>query len=290
MPRVTKKQFLFAWIASIGIAGFLGMITLIFFYIPFLTHTFSNPTEINYISDLYSIDLSFYKIDIMDMTFICLLIFFAIPAFYYRKDYKWRKEVDSYLPYLLREISDAQKVGLPLPRAIIEAGKRNYGPLTDELRMMSSKISWGIPFGEGLREMATNIDTDLFRQTSILILEAERSGGQTDEIFESAYSHVNEILGLERERLTAMASYKWIIMISFVVFAFVIVILLNSFFVELAIQGATSGETGEEAGFTGLPMNLALLQLLFFHLLMIEGSFSGLIAGKMSTGDRKSVV
>ena len=133
--------------------------------------------------------------------------------------------------------------------------------------------------------MSANVNTSLFRRTAVLILEAERSGGQTEDIFESAYEHVNSILGLERERLSAMSPYKWIILISFVVFSVILVILLNSFFVQLALRSTQLPEGA--SGIGTLPMNLALLQLIFFHILMIEGSFSGVIASKMGSGNVK---
>ena len=292
MPRVSSKTILYSWLLSLGSSGLVGLFAILFMYIPFFQYTFSHPIT-NYPNDtidqvasitllnLSSLGLQL-KIDIMDVTFLALLLLFLFPAYYYRKDYNWKKKIDSYLPYLLREIADAQKVGLPLPRAIIDASKRQYGPLTEELKMMAAKISWGIPFGDSLRDMADSIQTPLFHRTSVLILEAERSGGQTEDIFESAYEHVNSILGLERERQSSMSPYKWIILISYVVFAVILVLLLNSFFVELAIRVA---DLPEGAGYGGLPMNLALLQLLFFHILMIEGSFAVVIASKMGTGN-----
>jgi flagellar protein FlaJ len=300
MPRVTKQTFLYSWLASLGVAGFLGFIALVFFYAPFLEYVFRHPIT-NFPKDtilklnaIKILDLNLnilhfvLVIDIMDITWFTLFFLFLFPAYYYRKDHIWRNKIDSYLPYLLREISDAQKVGLPLPRAILEASKRQYGPLTEELKLMASKISWGVPFGDCLRDMAANINTLLFKRTAVLILEAERSGGQTDEIFESAYVHVTELLGLERERLSSMSPYKWIILISFVVFAFIIVVLLNSFFVELAIKAKNIPQgQAQTSGFGGLPLNLALLQLIFYHILVIEGASAGIIASKMSTGNVK---
>jgi flagellar protein FlaJ len=303
MPRVSQKTFLYSWVLSIVFAGIVGFTGFILIYTPFLDYTLTH-TETQFSSEgnvpldtilevnaseifnLNILDFDFLlRIDIMDITWLTLLLLFLFPAYYYRKDHIWKNKIDSYLPYLLREIADAQKVGLPLPRAILEASKRQYGPLTEELKSMASKISWGIPFSDALKEMSSNVNTSLFRQTSVLILEAERSGGQTEDIFESAYEHVNSILGLERERLSAMSPYKWIILISFVVFSVILVILLNSFFVQLALR-ATSIPEGA-SGIGTLPMNLALLQLLFFHILMVEGSFSGVIASKMGTGNVK---
>lgn len=312
MPRVSPQTINKAWIVSIILFIVLGSFTLIALYIPFFNSVNNAESVINgtgssaqklkasseTILDLgalningitFTIHIGSLKItifDILDMTLLTLISALIVPAYYYRKDNLWKEKVDEHLPNLLREISDAQKVGLPLPRAVVEASKRQYGPLTDELQLMAAKISWGIPFAQGLREMQKNIQTPLFDRTAILILEAEKAGGQTDEIFDSAYVHVTELLGLKRERLASMSSYKWIIIVAFLVFAFVIVILLNSFFIQLAKQSAQlkSSDSSSFNTFGGLPLHLASLQLLFFHLLIIEGFFAGLIASKMSTG------
>jgi flagellar protein FlaJ len=310
MPRVSQRTIQKAWIVGGILYIFFATLTLFQLYEPLFNQVaqaernLTNP-EISAeekaqqatssvldfgILRLFGIEFKIGDIpifDILDMTVLTIIILLFFPAYYYRKDLSWREKIDNNLPNLLREISDAQKVGLPLPRAVIEASKRQYGPLTDELKLMASKISWGIPFSQGLREMQQNISTPLFDRTSVLILEAEKAGGQTDEIFDSAYVHVSELLGLKRERLASMSPYKWIIIVAFIVFALVIVILLNSFFAQLAVQNAqiaASGDPSLESGLGGLNLHVALLQLLFFHLLLIEGFFAGLIASKMSTG------
>jgi flagellar protein FlaJ len=229
-------------------------------------------------------DIDFFNkfFDIVDFTLIGLILLFFIPAYLYRKDFNWRNSADNALPSFLREIGDAQKVGLPLPRAVIEASKREYGPLTEELRFMAGKMSWGVGFHESLLRMKKRINTRLFDRTSVLILEAERSGGSIDEVFEAAYNHVSELLGVRRERAAAMKSYTWIIYGAYVVFAFVMVVLLQSFFTVMAEQSALQAASGNQE--LVIP-NLAILQLLFFHMLMIQGSFSGIVAGKMGSGD-----
>ena len=119
------------------------------------------------------------------------------------------------------------------------------------------------------------------KRTSLLILEAERSGGAIEDVFESAHEHVSEVLGLKRERLGAMKPFTWIIFASFIVFSLVMIILLISFFQELAKQVVESVAQGQQAT-AGLPFNVAGLQLIFFHLMVIEAIFAGLIAGKKS--------
>ena len=299
MSRVSSKTLKRAWFLSIFLAVILGSLTLVRMYIPYIAQMLDSESVSNYTSlltisqneDLYlftlpipllNIDL---RPDIIDMTALTVISLILLPAYYYRKDYKYKNAVDNKLPTLLREVSDSQKVGLPLPKAVLEAAKHQYGALTGELRKMSSKMSWGIGFQEALRSMADNIDTPLFNRTAVLILEAERAGGSVEDVFDAAYSHVSELLALKRERLGSMKPYTWIIYASFIVFSIVVILLLQIFFANLALNNSQfAGSEGiTESGF--LPVSLAFMQITFYHMLLIEGAFSGVVAGKMGQGD-----
>jgi flagellar protein FlaJ len=299
MGKLTAKKERNMWIVSSILFVFTLLIASMF-YIPVITHIFSisSPTELetdvtNPPPDpyLYSIrdvvrDPITDFFDIIDITILALMALLLIPSLAYKSDQKWRNDIDDHIPSLLREISDAQKTGLPLPRAILAASTHQYGALTPELQKMASKISWGIPFSKALRSLTETADTPLMKRTTLLILEAERSGGAIEEVFESAHKHVSEVLGLKRERLGAMKPYTWIIYASFIVFALVMIILLYSFFQTLAIQMVDAVRSGEDPN-VALPFNIAGLQLVFFHLMVIEAVFAGLIAGKMGEGDAK---
>ena len=296
MRKLTRKRERWIWILSI----FLFIIaagSAFYFYVPLINHIFpvAPPEAIDGLEDpkdhpyLYIVSevikdpfIGFF--DIIDITVVALLALIVIPAWAYHSDQKWRDNIDDNIPSLLREVSDAQKTGLPLPRAIISASKHNYGALTPELKKMSSKISWGIPFSKTLRSMTENTDTPLMRRTSLLILEAERSGGAIEDVFESAHKHVSEVLGLKRERLGAMKPFTWIIFVSYIVFSLVMIILLISFFQTLALNIVEAVSEGQEQT-AALPFNVAGLQLVFFHLMVIEAVFAGLIAGKMGQGN-----
>ncbi|MHA1940975.1 MAG: type II secretion system F family protein, partial [Candidatus Hodarchaeales archaeon] len=247
MGKLTNKREKNLWLLSLTLFAIFALIAVTF-YIPVIEHlvdvTAPTPLEegeldplpdpyLDSIRDIVQ-DQIIGFVDIIDVTILAVLALILIPALAYSSDRKWRDNIDDHIPSLLREISDAQKTGLPLPRAIMEASKHQYGALTPELEKMASKISWGIPFSKSLRSLTETADTPLMKRTSLLILEAERSGGAIEDVFESAHKHVSEVLGLKRERLGAMKPYTWIIYASFIVFALVMIILLYSFFQTLA--------------------------------------------------------
>jgi flagellar protein FlaJ len=243
--------------------------------------------KINEFTVIDTIDADVWKfnIDVTDATWLALTVLFAPAGFAYLRENNWRQGIDEHLPDLLREIGDAQKTGLPLPRAIKEASKHDYGPLTAELRKMAAKISWGISFQKGIQSLSDSAGTSLVKRASLLILEAERSGGTIEQVFESAYNHVTELLALRRERLGSMKPYTFIIYAAFLVFTLVVILLISTFFSQMAEQ---SVEMAGAEGAIEMPINFAGLQMVFFHMLMIEGSAAGIVAGKMGEGSAKA--
>jgi flagellar protein FlaJ len=189
-------------------------------------------------------------------------------------DYKWRKAIDEHLPDLFRSIVQAQETGMTLPQALEQASKRDYGPLTAELKKMTLQISWGMSFEEALLAMGRRVNTVLVQRTVPMIIEASRSGGHVEKVFDPLGKFIQTTLLLDKERRTQTTPYIAIIYVAFFVFIFTVILLFRSFFVSLE----------------GLPllgaavMSPLEIQRMFFHMTSIQAFFGGLIAGKMGDG------
>ncbi|MCE7737635.1 MAG: type II secretion system F family protein [Candidatus Heimdallarchaeota archaeon] len=225
-----------------------------------------------------SIDISLHEWIVM--SFVILL---GLPALLiYEREGRRLTGIDNNLPNLLREIADSQRIGMHLPRAIAEASKRNYGPLTKELKKLAAKVSWGIPFRDAMLSFREALDTPLAKQATILILEAERSGGELEKIFDSAKEYVQELLDIKKDRESAIKPYIYIVFISYLIFAVVIYVLFTTFFAPFAARPITSS-TGEE--FIAVPFEA--FKVGFLYMLTTQAFFSGLTAGKMGKGSVK---
>jgi flagellar protein FlaJ len=207
-------------------------------------------------------------------------VFFAIitavfpPAVLNYIDYKWRKAIDEHLPDLFRSIVQAQETGMTLPQALEEASKRNYGPLTAELRKMTSQISWGMTFEDALLALGKRVNTVLMQRTVPLIIEASRSGGRVEKVFDPMGKFIQTTLLLDKERRNQTRPYVAIIYVAFFVFLFTIILLFKSFF--LSIEGLPTLGTAV--------MSPGEMQQIFFHMTAIQAFFGGLVAGKMGEG------
>jgi flagellar protein FlaJ len=117
-------------------------------------------------------------------------------------DYRWKKAIDEHLPDLFRSIVQAQETGMTLPQALEEASKRDYGPLTAELKKMATQISWGSNFEEALLALGRRVNTVLVQRTVPMIIEASRSGGRVERVFDPMGKFIQTTLLLDKERRT----------------------------------------------------------------------------------------
>ena len=247
MPKVEKWQKKAAWLVSIALG----------------------------IAILVTGGVLFFGSSILDECIVIAIMVMVFPPTVVNIiDYRWRKSVDEHLPDLFRTIVQAQQTGMTLPQALEEASKRDYGPLTRELKKMVSQMSWGLSFEEALEYFSKHVDTMLVKRTVPLIIEASRSGGRVEKVFEPIGKFVQSTLLLEKERKTQTRPYIAIIYVAFFVFLFTIVLLFRSFFTQIT----------EESLLGNALLTTEAAKRLFFHMTTIQAFFSGLVAGKMSEG------
>jgi flagellar protein FlaJ len=209
-----------------------------------------------------------------DFVFFGFLVLISPIAIVNYVDYRWRKSVDARLPDLFRSIVQAQEIGMTLPKALEEAAERDYGPLSPELKKMTVQISWGASFEEALLAFGRRVGTVLTLRTVPMIIEASRSGGRVEKVFDPMGKFVQTTLLLEKERKTQTRPYIAIIYVALFVFLFTIVILFKTFFTNVEGVALFSLPTSSSAD----------LKRIFLHLTLVQGFFSGLVAGKMGEG------
>jgi flagellar protein FlaJ len=118
------------------------------------------------------------------------------------------------------------------------------------------------------------VNTVLVQRTVPLIIEASRSGGHVEKVFDPMGKFVQSTLLLDKERKNQTRPYVAIIYVAFFVFVFTIVLLFQSFFVS--IEGLPLLSAGT--------MSAEQMRRIFFHMTTIQALFGGLVAGKMGEG------
>ncbi len=183
------------------------------------------------------------------------------------------------LPNFFRDLAGMNDSGMTLPNAVHLVAAAEYGTLTPHIRKLDNEMSWGIGFVEALYRFGKSLGTPLADRSVDLIAKASKAGGDVSEVLRAAAKDTYEVVNLQQERNNNMMIYVVIVLVSFAVFLFVIAILVTSFLTTMATAGATAVASGA-AGF-GATIDIFVYKRLFSHAAMLQGFFSGLVAGQM---------
>lgn len=225
------------------------------------------------------------------LNFFGLTFFLYIfPASYYAERVALkRNEKEDKFPDFLRDLAEYWKGGLSMTVAVQTLATSEYGALNDEVRKMSSQLSWGVKFGDVINIFAERVGTPLVKRAISLITEADRAGGKISDILITAANDSREIKFLEAERERAIGSYIAVIWTSYGVFLGVIVVLAKVFIPAIADSNSGGGDGGDSGGQNIGNMQIRAIDPLFFLTIFYYGVTmqamgNGAMAGLMATG------
>ena len=246
------------------------------------------------IASISVLSMSFYfseysnSTTIRDVGLIFGIMVGIIPLTIHQLREVQRKDnIDRNLPVFLLALLSSVQSGANLIKAIEQAGERNLGALTPELKNLRANISWGTPIEDAFENFAERTGTRVARRVTVLLEMAMKIGGDVSENLEMIQKHVSEMQNIEKSRQSALAPYTYTIYISFFVFLAVAVLLTTSFFTEIekVQDGLLASGSGTEGLFGSLAsMEIDKLESALFNMAIIEALFGGLAAGKIGAG------
>lgn len=189
---------------------------------------------------------------------------------------RWANKIEKATPEFLRDLSTSFRTGMPLYTALEHASKRDYGPLTSELKLMISQMSWGMNFNDALIEFGERIDLPLIKKATILILEAGRHGGDLSYIFDSTAKYVDNVNAWTNKRKMQTMPYVAIFYFSVIIFLFIIILISNMIFVPMSEVAE-----GGSAGFITPILSTTIARRVFLHTALLEAFFGGILAGRI---------
>jgi flagellar protein FlaJ len=196
---------------------------------------------------------------------------------------QWRiKSLENALPNFFRDLAGMNDSGMTLPNAVHLVAGAEYSTLTPHIRKLDNDMSWGAGFVDAMYRFGKNLGTPLADRSVDLIAKASKAGGDISEVLRAAAKDTFEVVNLATERSNNMLIYVIIVLVSFAVFLFVVAILVSTFLTTMATAGASAAASGAK-GFMG-QIDLFQYKRLFTHAALLQGFFSGLVAGQMGEG------
>ena len=200
------------------------------------------------------------------------------------------REIENTTPDFLDRMASVNEAGLTVVAAIDRISQTDLGGLGDELRRANDDIGWGADVGTALRRMANRTKAPMLTRSVALITNAMAASGDISPVLRIAADETDEARALRQERRQQMLTYLVVIYVSFFVFLGIIAALSVSFIpaIESASQSTVfSSDSSVTPGvFSGLgEVNTDGYYLLFFHVTLVQGLFSGIIAGQLGEGN-----
>ncbi|KAB1188903.1 MULTISPECIES: type II secretion system F family protein [Haloferax] len=202
------------------------------------------------------------------------------------------RAIEQSMPDFLDRLASVNEAGLTVVQSLRRVSSSDLGPLGEEVERTCRDIDWGADAQTALRRMDRRTASPMVSRSVTLITNAMSASGDLAPVLRIAANEAQDSRRLARERTQEMLTYLIVIYISFFVFLGIVVALTVSFIpaVEQATAQATVGAGGiggvTSGAFSGLrDVDTRAYSVLFYHLSVIQGVCSGLIAGQLGEGE-----
>lgn len=200
------------------------------------------------------------------------------------------------LPEALKTLASANQVGMNLTEALENTADNTTGRLGSELKRVKNDVKWNHDVNSALIKLSNRLQVPLMTRTVKLITEANSSTGDIEDVIQIAAKNVETQVRLKKERASAMLMYTAVIIISFCVYMFVVVLLDVMFLstigeMEAADFGGSSGGGGGGGGGSSFEISdlpVERFRLVFYHSTIVQAFGSGMIGGYLTSNNVRS--
>ncbi len=202
-----------------------------------------------------------------------LAVFFEIPS-------RRQKKLVSEMPTFLKKLASANETGMTFSQSVGLISKSNIGSLTIEIKKLWNDLEWGTTVENAFKRLGNRIRSGPMSRVITLLVKANQVSGNTKVVLKIAAKDAKAHQRLEEEQLGQMLIYVAIVYMAFFVFLFVIAIMSVAFLPMMAGAGAADAD----APALIFALDVDVFMRIFFHAVIVQGLFSGLIAGQMGEG------
>ncbi|MFZ2410123.1 MAG: type II secretion system F family protein, partial [Candidatus Methanoperedens sp.] len=228
-----------------------------------------------------------YMIDdyLIFTAFIVLLPYSIFAEAHFRRI----RQISLNFPEFLNRLVSLHDSGMTIAASIKRLGSSNLGILTSEVNKMDIDIELKGSISEAFRNFGRRINTLSVQRVVVLVDNAIKMTGNIKDTLVIAANDATAAKAMDEDRKMSTQMHIIIIYIAFFVFLYVIWALVTSFLPEIPNvtpeTAAAAQIAGEGITFSGI--DKLLYTRLFFHASVLEGFFSGLVAGQMGDSDAR---
>ena len=250
---------------------------------------------------------------IVNMLFLGMLILIVPYSLYKFFRLKKIRAYESDFPNFLRDVSESLRAGLSMIQSIQAGAKSDYGALTSEIQKINNQLSWNVPLDRVLKNFNNRVsDSKIITRSLMIIDQANKSGGNIEDTMESLANHIESIKEAQQEKSVLLNQQVMMMYAIFFIFLGITIALIK-FLIPLLQTQAQTGGVGIQ-GFNPNPCSFCVnnpdtacfgcnafgtitvafdlgdpaeqasyYKSLFLAMILIQGFFSGLIAGQIGS-------
>jgi len=194
-------------------------------------------------------------------------------------------QISRNFPEFLNRLVSLHDSGLTIGASLKRVGSTNLGILNQEINKMNIDLELRGNLTETFRNFGNRINTLAVQRVVVLFENAIRMTGNIKDTLIIAAQDAQVSRNMEEDRIMSTKMHIYVLYIAFFVFLYVSWSLVTGFLPQLPDIPLESAPDMGSIAFSGV--DKPLFVRLFFHASVIEGFFSGLVAGQIANGDAR---
>jgi flagellar protein FlaJ len=234
-------------------------------------------------------DIGFFQTinDIDDYIIFSIFIAFIPYSLFVEAHFHKIDQISKNFPEFLNRLVSLHDSGLTIGASLKRVGSTNLGILNQEINKMNIDLELRGNITETFRNFGNRINTLAVQRVVVLFENAIRMTGNIKDTLIIAAQDAQISRNMEEDRIMSTKMHIYVLYIAFLVFLYVSWSLVTGFLPQLPDippESVSDMAVGNIA-FSGV--DKPLFVRLFFHASVIEGFFSGLVAGQIANGDAR---
>ncbi len=186
------------------------------------------------------------------------------------------RKIEERIPGMFRELSVLNEAGLNIIEALNVISASERGALGREISVVKREIEWGRTVHKAFNVLASRIRSDVIGKVIPIVSKALEVSPSFKEAFLTVAKYADAEVRFSKRIRNYMFTYVIITYMSIFIFLFVVYVMIKSFLSAFNVSVRSAALT--------FVLNLTLIKTAFFHISLLVGLLSGIIAGVIGEG------
>jgi len=229
-----------------------------------------------------------------DLLIQSLLLVVGSFALVYEIHRRRIEAVEAVVPDFLDRLASLNEAGMTVVASMNRIRRSELGRLNDELDVIWRDVQWGADMGTALKRFEARMRTRTISRAVTLITESMRASGDIGPVLRIAANRAKADRRLKQRRRDEMVVYNIFIYIGFLVFLAIVAVVTVVLLPNLPDTTALTEEQARSVAFGGSSLqgigqiDQDAWRLTLAHGIIVQGFFSGWLAGQFSAGDLRA--